>query len=82
VARLSKEWVYGLSLAGIAVSNPSGSWNVVCCEVKFSAAGRSLVQRSSTESGVSECGRDDDEVALTVMDSCAKEKISWESALV
>jgi hypothetical protein len=27
----------------------------VCCQVKISATGRSLVQRSSTECGVSEC---------------------------
>jgi hypothetical protein len=28
---------------------------VVCCDVEVSAMGRSLVQRSSTECGVSEC---------------------------
>ena len=30
---------------------------VVCCEVKISATGRSLVQKSLTECGVSECDR-------------------------
>ena len=30
---------------------------VVYCEVKFSATGRSLVQKSPTECGVSECDR-------------------------
>jgi hypothetical protein len=29
--------------------------NVVCCKVEISASGRSLVQRSPTECGVSEC---------------------------
>ena len=28
---------------------------VVCCQVKFSASGRSLVQKSPAECGVSEC---------------------------
>jgi len=31
--------------------------NVVCCQVDVSAMGRSLVQRSCTECGVSECDR-------------------------
>jgi hypothetical protein len=30
---------------------------VVCCQVEVSATGRSLVQRSPTECGVSECDR-------------------------
>ena len=29
--------------------------SVVCCQVAVSASGRSLVQRSPTECGVSEC---------------------------
>ena len=29
--------------------------SVVCCQVEFSATGRSLVQRCPTECGVSEC---------------------------
>jgi hypothetical protein len=32
--------------------------NVVCYQVEVSASGRSLVQRSPTECGVSECGRE------------------------
>jgi len=31
-AALSKEWVCGPSLAGIAGSNPAGAWMLVCCE--------------------------------------------------
>jgi len=30
----------------------------VCCNVEVSATGRSLVQRSTTECGVSECDRE------------------------
>ena len=50
--------VCGRSLAGIVGSNPSGSMDVclllsvVCCQV-VSASGRSLIQRCSTENGVS-----------------------------
>ena len=58
VAR-SKEWVRGRSFAGIAGSNPVGEClslvSIVCCQVQVSATGRSLVQRSPTECGVSEC---------------------------
>ena len=32
--------------------------SVVCCQVEVSATGRSLVQRSPTECGVSECDLD------------------------
>jgi hypothetical protein len=32
--------------------------SVVCCQVKVSATGRSLVQRSPAECGASECDRD------------------------
>jgi hypothetical protein len=32
--------------------------SVVCCQVEVPAIGRSLVQRSSTECGVSECDRE------------------------
>ena len=48
------------SLAGTVVSNPSdghGSlspMSVVCCQVKVSVSGWSLVQRNSTDSGVSD----------------------------
>jgi hypothetical protein len=58
VAR-SKAWVSGHSLAGIVGSNPAGPGRYVvsveCCEVEVSASGWSLVQRSPTECGVSEC---------------------------
>jgi hypothetical protein len=57
----SKAWVWGRSLDGIVVSKPA--WivdvfsllRVVFFQVEGSAAGRSLVQRSPTECGVSEC---------------------------
>jgi len=32
--------------------------SVVCCQVEFSATNQSLVQRSSTKCGVSECDRE------------------------
>ena len=32
--------------------------NVVCCQVEVSASGRSLIQRSLTDCGVSECDRE------------------------
>ena len=32
--------------------------SVVCCQAEVSASGRSLVQRSPTERGVSECDRE------------------------
>ena len=57
---MSKAWVYGRSLAGIAGSNLAG-WHgclsfvrVVCCQVEVSSSGLSLVQRSPTECGASE----------------------------
>jgi len=46
------------SLARIAGSNPTGVWsvlNILCCQAEVSATGRSLVQRSPTQCGVSEC---------------------------
>ena len=62
VAARSKAWVGCRSLAKIAGSNPAGGKNVclvsvVCCQVEVSATGRSLVQRSPTECGVSEYDR-------------------------
>jgi hypothetical protein len=52
----------GPSLAGIVGFKPVGGgagspslMSVVCCQAEFSATGRSLVQRSPTECGVSEC---------------------------
>jgi hypothetical protein len=59
----SKASVCGRSLAGIVCSNPAGGMDVclvsvVCCQVEVSATGWSLVQRSPTECGVSECDRE------------------------
>ena len=58
----SKAWVCGLSLPGVAGSSLAGSgWpslvSVVCCQVEVSASGWSLVQKSPTKYGVSECDR-------------------------
>ena len=61
VAAPSKAWVCRRALAGIMVSNPAGGRGcpslarVMCCQVEVSVTGRSLVQRSPTECGVSEC---------------------------
>ena len=49
-----KAWICCRSIAGIAGSNPV---SVVCCQVEVSASVLSLVQKSSTECGVSECDR-------------------------
>ena len=58
VAR-SKVRVCGRSLAGIVGSNSAGVWmsvvSVVFCQVEVSASGWSLVKRSPTGCGVSEC---------------------------
>jgi len=58
VAARSKAWVGCRSFAKIAGSNPAGGKNVclvsvACCQEEVSAKGRSLVQRSPTECGVS-----------------------------
>jgi hypothetical protein len=59
VAAPSKAWVYGLSLAAVAGSNLAWGMDVClllsvgCCRVEVSATGRSLLQRSPTECGVS-----------------------------
>jgi hypothetical protein len=51
----------GPSLAGIVGFKPVGGagspclMSVVCCQADFFAIGRSLVQKSPTECGVSEC---------------------------
>jgi hypothetical protein len=61
VAARSQAWVCGRMHAGIVGSNPPGCIDVclllstVYCQVKVSATGWSLVQRSLTECGVSEC---------------------------
>jgi hypothetical protein len=52
----------GLGAAGLRVRIlPRALMSVVsvmCCEVEVSATGRSLVQRSSADCGVSECNRE------------------------
>jgi hypothetical protein len=63
VAARSKAWFCGSSHTGTAGSNSAGGHgclsfvNVVCWQVEVSATGPSLVQRSPTECGVSECDR-------------------------
>jgi hypothetical protein len=52
----SKAWVCGRSCCSIA-RGLDGCQSVVCCQVQVSASGWSLVQRSPTEFGVSECGQ-------------------------
>ena len=64
VAVRSKAWVCGRSLARIVGSNPTGAWMSVSCECRvLSGTGLCdelvLVQRSSTEYGVSKkCDRE------------------------
>jgi hypothetical protein len=58
VAERSKANVCGRSLAGIVGLNPtkscmSVSFKCVCCQVDVAAMGRSLVQRSPTDIGMS-----------------------------
>jgi hypothetical protein len=61
VAR-SKAWACGCSLVGNVGSNPAGGGHgglslisFVCCQVQVSSSGWSLVRRSPTECGVSDC---------------------------
>ena len=63
VAARSKTWVWGRTFAGIVGSNLAGGMDmflvsVVCCQVDVSASAWSLIQRSPTECGVSECDRE------------------------
>jgi len=63
-AARSKARVCRYSRVGIAGSNPAGGMDVLflvsveCCHVEISASGCSLVQKSSTERGVSESDRE------------------------
>ena len=63
VAR-TKAWFCGRSLAGIAGSNPAGGivacllWVLRVLQVQVPASGWSLVQRSLTDWGVSDCDRE------------------------
>ena len=84
VAEQSKALVCDRSLARIAGSNPTVAWmpvfSIVCCQVDVSATGASLVQRSPTECGVSNC---DSETSIMrkswpTRDRCAtEEEMSW-----
>jgi len=62
VAACSKAWVCSRSIAGLSVSNITGSWIsvvfIVCCQIEISASGWSLVQRSPNECDVSKCDRE------------------------
>ena len=61
VAARSKSWVCGRSLSGIARSDPAGVLSlvsVVYCQIEVSVTSWSLVQRRSSECGVSECDRE------------------------
>ena len=54
----SEARICGFSLVGIAGSNPARGMDVclviiVCCKVEIYATGRSLLQRSPTDCGVS-----------------------------
>jgi len=50
-------WIYGRTLAGIVVSNPTSAMDV-CYQVEVSVSDRSFVQRSPDEGDVSsECRR-------------------------
>ena len=64
MAALSKAWLCGSSFAGIPGSNPPRGHgylsllSVVWCQVEVCASGRSFVQRSPTDCGVSGCDRE------------------------
>jgi len=59
MAARPKVWACGCSLAGIGGSKGCLSLvSVVCCQIRVSASGWSLVQRSPTECSVSECDRE------------------------
>ena len=60
VTMQSKARLCGCWLSGIAGSNPTGGVDVcllwvLCCQVEVSASGWSLIQRTPTKCGVSEC---------------------------
>jgi hypothetical protein len=78
----SKACVCGHSLGGVAGSNPAGGLDVcrflsvICCQVEVSVTGRSLVQRSPTECGLSVCDRGTSVTRQWPISGCrAKEKL-------
>jgi hypothetical protein len=58
VATWPKAWVFCRLFSGIVVSNPVKGVDVCFLRVLCAASGRSLVQRSPTECGVSVCDRE------------------------
>jgi hypothetical protein len=82
----SKASICSRSLAGIAGSNPSGHVDVSmsfvsvgCCQVEVSAWGWSLVRRSPTDCGVSECDREASIMRRPwpTRGCCATERSQW-----
>jgi len=59
--RLRDQWDLAVRLMGLRVRIPPGAWmsnlSVIYRQVEVSATGRSFVQRSPSECGVSECDR-------------------------
>ena len=49
VAARSKAWVWGRSLAGIAVSNPAGVWMSVCCDCCMLSSSCKTLERLATD---------------------------------
>ena len=72
LAAPSKSCVCGHSLAGSGDSNPARDMDVclvlvlLCCLVEVSTTGRSRVQRSPTECGVSERDREASTVRMPI----------------
>jgi hypothetical protein len=63
VAAPSKAWVCGCRFLGLRVRIPPTAWRCVCCKCRVLSGrglyvGWSLVKRSPTECGVSECDRE------------------------
>jgi hypothetical protein len=50
--------------------------SVVCCQVEVSASGRSLVQRSPTDYGLSECDRETSIMRLSTEGCCVMEALN------
>ena len=78
VTERSKARVCGRLLVGITGSNPSSGTDVcfVCCHLVVFATGRSLVQRSPSNCGVSLCGLESSRIRRPwpALGCCAREK--------